>query len=467
MNVDLASNYAYWQQHGRGWFEEYEKRKTFILYFHLQEIFLTEYMSRHAPARVLEFGCGVGRHLRNLRLVPGVEVHGYDQSPTMIADMENWTSREWIDERVRVGDPVSRLPYDDGSFDVVFTCEVLVHIRPEDLQPIIRELIRVSRGRILHLEPGPGVKLIDDAHGGCWSHDLVSAYEAMGLKAELLPQLFASQTPIQVTLNDKAAVEPPFSETTSKLFYRMESALTPLLDRGVYEERLTEADTEKPELSLDDLFDGETGELRIATDQLSRTRLVQALSLLSRKLQDLQRRRDETLVTEQKHTDLLAGELGRLNRKTHHLESHLAYLERRLAPVLGDTFGGPVTIGQDSAIDRITLDILPESNEASQGSQVWIRYARLEHEGPMIPWNSITLTKGWRLVPAEGCMYDHALLGEGADQIVLPAGTDPEINFMGHPWSGRIKLYWQEREYIVDLYRTEVSEISVRLKDLN
>src|ERR1019366_7103470 len=180
MTNAVADNYRYWQENGQGWFAEYARRKTLIPYFHIQEIFLTEYIARHAPAKVLEYGCGVGRHLRNLSRVSGVHIFGYDQSPTMITEMHHWAAPEWVSEHVRLGPPVGRLPFADGEFDIVFTCEVLIHTRPEDIDPVLMELVRVCRGKILHIEPEPDVDLTTNQHNGCWGHDLVAAYQRLG-----------------------------------------------------------------------------------------------------------------------------------------------------------------------------------------------------------------------------------------------------------------------------------------------
>ncbi len=104
------------------------------------------------PARVLEFGCGIGRHLRYLKTIPGLEVHGYDQSPQMVAGMQAWAEPDWLESHVRTGAAVGRLPYADGAFDVVFTAEVLVHVRPEHLASILAELVRVARWQVVHFE---------------------------------------------------------------------------------------------------------------------------------------------------------------------------------------------------------------------------------------------------------------------------------------------------------------------------
>ena len=83
-------NYRYWQENGSGWFAEYRRRKAFIPHLHLQEILIAMVASRATPAKVLEYGCGVGRHLSYLHRIPGITIRGFDQSPTMIAEIERW-----------------------------------------------------------------------------------------------------------------------------------------------------------------------------------------------------------------------------------------------------------------------------------------------------------------------------------------------------------------------------------------
>lgn len=208
----VAPNYAYWRAHGGEWEQEYRQRKTTQVLYHIQEMMLTSYMLRTAQAsggrlRVLEFGCGPGRHLRNLVRLPGVEPFGYDQSLSMTRGALAWCEPEWLDTHVRVGMPTGRLPYDDASFDVVYSAEVLVHVRPEDLPGVLSELLRVARRQVLHLEPSPGVEVSSAVHDGCWNHDLPGAYRALGRECEVLPNGYEVHTPFRVALDS----EPPYT----------------------------------------------------------------------------------------------------------------------------------------------------------------------------------------------------------------------------------------------------------------
>ncbi len=206
---EVRANYRYWREHGHEWAAEYDERKTYQILYHIQEWMLTEYVRRHVagrerPLRVLEYGCGVGRHLKNLHRIEGVEVFGYDQSASMAGSIVAWGGETFFAERVRVGSPTPELAYEDGSFDLVYTAEVLVHVSPEDVPGILRELVRVCRGHVLHLEPGPEYALEAGCHDGCWNHDLPGLYSGMGRACETLERGYAAHTPYRVTVGEGA-----------------------------------------------------------------------------------------------------------------------------------------------------------------------------------------------------------------------------------------------------------------------
>lgn len=226
----VAANYAYWQRHGGEWADEYDQRKKWSVKYHITELMLSEYVRQHAPLRVLEFGCGVGRHLKHLRQLPEVGVFGYDQSPTMVAQCLRWADPAWLAEHVRVGPPTGRLPYGDGEFDLVYSSEVLVHVRPEDLDGILTELLRICRGQLLHFEPAPQTAICSGAHDGCWNHDLVAAYARLGRECEMLTPGYVEHAPYRVVLG--GAPRYTWPPALLALLQRMEGDLGPTLQAG-------------------------------------------------------------------------------------------------------------------------------------------------------------------------------------------------------------------------------------------
>jgi SAM-dependent methyltransferase len=202
-------NYQYWRDHGGTWIDGYDQRKKRQVLYHIQELMLTQYILQHSltaatrPMKVLEFGCGVGRHLSNLTRLPDVDAYGYDQSLAMVQGVRRWAGNEWFDSHITVGMPTGALPYPDKHFDIVYSAEVLVHVRPEHIDGILRELVRVCRGHILHMETSEHIKLYSGAHEGCWRHDLVAAYARLGLSCEVLPSGYSAHTPYRVKLGEE------------------------------------------------------------------------------------------------------------------------------------------------------------------------------------------------------------------------------------------------------------------------
>lgn len=219
-----ALNYVYWQNNGGEWPQIYDDRKLTRPKYHIQELMLSNYFTNSAPAKVLEFGCGVGRHLSYLSKVPGIDVHGYDQSRTMIEGCTLWTTPEWIEKHITLGSPTGRLPYPDKSFDIVYTAEVLVHVRPADLEQILSELVRVARLQVLHIEMSPNTEVVSDDHFGCWNHDVVGIYKLLGYECEILPLGYVDHTPYRVVLEPgrKVYTWPP---ALLSLYRRLESDL--------------------------------------------------------------------------------------------------------------------------------------------------------------------------------------------------------------------------------------------------
>lgn len=201
--ANLAENYRWWRDHGSEWSAEIKQRKRIRPYYFIQEVFLAAYMTLNSPARVLEFGCGFGRHLEYLSKIPGLEVYGYDQSAAMVEGIKAWASPEWMDHHISIGDPLAPLPYPDKSFDIVFTVSVLIHVRPEDLLLVLQELVRVAKRQIIHLENNLVAEtgLSSTEHAGCWVHPLQKAYAQLGLQAEVLDKCYEMQDIYRIVLD--------------------------------------------------------------------------------------------------------------------------------------------------------------------------------------------------------------------------------------------------------------------------
>jgi SAM-dependent methyltransferase len=212
---DNHQNEAYWKENLDWYQQEITRRKLRQLYYHNQEILLERYFSDYREhfgsadadePRVLEFGYGFGRHLQYLRQVKGIDLYGCDQSPQSLKLASSWAPSNWPGKKLLLTQARGRLPYEDNSFDVVFSVSVLIHIQPEDLEEVLKELKRICRGHILHLE-NPETDhsyMTASIHEGCWAHPLQEAYAKLNLQVELLPSFTARQSVYRVIIDESS-----------------------------------------------------------------------------------------------------------------------------------------------------------------------------------------------------------------------------------------------------------------------
>lgn len=155
-------------------------------------------------ARVLEVGCGRGDVLAALAS-GGLSCTGIEPSRRMIE-----VSSECEGVRVRYG-TAERLEFEDGSFDLVFSQQVLEHLHPDDVPLHLREAYRVlAPGGILAVETpnrrtGPQdisrgfTSTAEGLHLKEWSlSELVQAYRDAGfvrMSGLLAPPALARRSP--------------------------------------------------------------------------------------------------------------------------------------------------------------------------------------------------------------------------------------------------------------------------------
>lgn len=131
-------------------------------------------------ASVLEVGCGVGT---NLSHVEAERVAGADVSAAAIA-----YAREKLPHCELVAAPAHELPFEDGSFEVVFTAGLLVCVGPDLAAGVVRELMRVSSGRVMLAEGGPPEEReVWNDETVYWRRDYVALFRELGVDAESEP----------------------------------------------------------------------------------------------------------------------------------------------------------------------------------------------------------------------------------------------------------------------------------------
>ncbi|MBN2438789.1 MAG: methyltransferase domain-containing protein [Deltaproteobacteria bacterium] len=99
-----------------------------------------------AGMRILDAGCGSGRHLCEPFKTPGVDVAGVDLNRDDLCKTKGYLSLMGKKQKGRwlvAQADLTKLPFTGGSFDVVICSEVLEHI--EDNRTAVAELVRVLK----------------------------------------------------------------------------------------------------------------------------------------------------------------------------------------------------------------------------------------------------------------------------------------------------------------------------------
>jgi SAM-dependent methyltransferase len=120
----------------------------------------------HDVKRVLDLGCGSGRHLVVLSKL-GFEMFGFDASPKALA-----MSKEWLDEEGLSAELITHLmqepfPYDSEFFDAVLSFQVIHHNLMKDILATVAEIERILRpGGVIFisvpvLQEGPVAPYLD------------------------------------------------------------------------------------------------------------------------------------------------------------------------------------------------------------------------------------------------------------------------------------------------------------------
>ncbi len=115
---------------------------------------LVRLVGSYRPAKVLELCTGTGYVARHLaEAVPGVEVHGLDISPEMLAVGRRKLAHSSAVVTLVEGDAAA-LPYPDESFDVVMAAFGLHELPPAVRRAAIAESVRVLRpdGRLIAMD---------------------------------------------------------------------------------------------------------------------------------------------------------------------------------------------------------------------------------------------------------------------------------------------------------------------------
>lgn len=113
--------------------------------------------------KVLDVGCGVGGPALNITAHSGAHVTGLDLVPERVRIARERAEQQGIDARFVVGDALD-MPFDDASFDAVYSFEALCHV--PDKTRAFQEIQRVLKpgGIFLGYDWMCGIDLTPEVH---------------------------------------------------------------------------------------------------------------------------------------------------------------------------------------------------------------------------------------------------------------------------------------------------------------
>lgn len=143
-----------WIKRGWNYFEEQEKgiKEKGIEYFAQNELF--KFIAKNEFSTILELGCGYGWNINRLfQEYPDKIIYGIDFSRSQISRSKIIYPQLWNNGRVIIlENDITNMSLADKSIDVSFSLGILMNIPPADILKGLKEIIRVTRDKIILFE---------------------------------------------------------------------------------------------------------------------------------------------------------------------------------------------------------------------------------------------------------------------------------------------------------------------------
>lgn len=187
MRLQKTEAENYWEDHGGPeWKKKVGKRVDQPHYVNqLKLVYKAFDKTEFKNKRVLEVGCGFGRILNHLEDSLSILADGMDQSSSMLEEAK----RGGIDEKRLIHANMREIPRRIKRYDVIYTCEALIHIHPYHLLGVLSTILKKSDGTVIHIETSPTDKFYaDECHAGFYKHDYLYAYKLLGKEVKIISQ---------------------------------------------------------------------------------------------------------------------------------------------------------------------------------------------------------------------------------------------------------------------------------------
>jgi len=126
------------------WDDIFAKKGKYFTKPHPDMERLADFFNERGVQRILDLGCGTGRHLIFL-LKKGFEVYGLDGSPNGLEIAETWLKEENLSSELTCQKIEEKFPYTDGFFDAVISIQVIHHNLMKDIMVTVKELERILK----------------------------------------------------------------------------------------------------------------------------------------------------------------------------------------------------------------------------------------------------------------------------------------------------------------------------------
>ena len=133
------------------WDEIFSKRGKIFHDPHPDMEKISELFKEKEIKRVLDLGCGTGRHLIFLSK-KGFEVYGMDASPKALEMANKWLIEENEKAELHLDRIEHKFPYEDKFFDAIISIQVIHHNLMKDIIFTVREIERIlKKGSIIFI----------------------------------------------------------------------------------------------------------------------------------------------------------------------------------------------------------------------------------------------------------------------------------------------------------------------------
>jgi len=126
------------------WDDVFAKKGKYFTTPHPDMERLANLFSEKGVRRILDLGCGTGRHLLFF-LTKGFGVYGLDGSPNGLEIAKNWLNEENLASELTCQKIEHKFPYKDGFFDAVISIQVIHHNLLKDIVFTVNEIKRTLK----------------------------------------------------------------------------------------------------------------------------------------------------------------------------------------------------------------------------------------------------------------------------------------------------------------------------------